>query len=278
MLRVGIYFVATLWILPSCRGRTDGENASQPRGLEAGEFRTFATTFAPNPRYACGYLKEQVDPMIAADERYFAAISAASYDPKLCGRLIEIDIKAQCGDGSAIDEGYCQPEAIRIDKTIEAVIVDRCPDAKKCMPPSRENRALDHNVTVHIDLGPQDKAASLLGPKLNYDIAWRFSRKTYETQAYIVGTASNQDYIRIGFMSPRGTSSLEVAGATWSHNSLQAEFGGYFPGIRDRLRKGLEVILTHSDNTQTHFQITSDFAELGKHLEETIYRATLTEK
>lgn len=237
------------------------------------EYLTFATTFAPNPRYACGYMKNYVDRLTTSPNIYFAAISAVNYNYTLCGRFIEIDIKSECGNGSEIDEGFCQPQAQLVGKKIQAILVDRCADSKKCMPPSKENTALKHDVTVHIDLGPQDKASQNLGDKKNYDIAWRFSTGAYPPIAYVVGTADNPDYIRIGLIHPRGVRSIVFGGKEWMANGTQSEFGGYQPGIRKVLAAGASITMNHADGSKSQATVTCPFTQSQRHEQETIYDA-----
>lgn len=259
-----------------------GRNAAGG-GVEAGEHKTFSTTFDPNPRYACGYMREMVDEFLAAPGKsapeggmYFVAISADNYQAGSCGRLIDIMVHAQCGNGSDIDEGYCEPEAVKLERKIQAILVDRCADAKKCMPPSRHNQTLGHEVSYHLDLGPAAVARASLGDKANYDITWRFSEETYPPRAYVVGSA-NPDYIRIGLMSSQGVQKVRVASGEYSPNGTQAEFGFYSPGVRNKLKAGMTIEVVHQTGATSTYMLQSplDEATALKHMTETIYRARL---
>jgi hypothetical protein len=285
-LRCGLAAIALIGSTTRCVPRPpDGSASHDAAGNDAatGVHNTFATTFDPNPRYACGYMREMVDEFLAAPGKdlpaggmYFVAISADNYHASSCGRLIDITVHAQCGNGSDIDEGYCEPETVKLERKIQAILVDRCADAKKCMPPSRHNQQLGHEVSYHLDLGPAAVARASLGDKANYDITWRFSEETYRPRAYVVGS-ENPDYIRIGLMTSAGAQKLRVGTGEYTPNGTQAEFGFYSPGVRDKLRAGMTIEVLHQTGATSLYTIQSplDEATALKHMTETIYRARL---
>ena len=290
---------------PGCKApaaRPEGaETLSATSGEAGASFQTFATTYEsfnqpgqPEYRYACGYLKNQIDSFRSKNDLYYAAISKMTYDPQNCGRIIELTVKSQClGAGSHIDRGYCVPGGAVLRKKVRAIIVDRCPDAMKCVAPSDENRAAGHEVRHHVDFGPQSQARTEIGSDGNYDISWTFTSEAYDPMAYIVDSVSNPQYVRIGLIMAKGVRKVRVpvttlkgtgasgsgpfGGQEFGPNDTQAEFGSYVKGIRDALKAGLAIEVTHADGTVKHYRVTSSLTAPKLHFNENIYAAAIRE-
>jgi hypothetical protein len=182
----------------------------------SGENHTFATTYDPNPLYACGY-PDAVVQQVVGEANYFVALSAESYDPNqpmFCGRWVDIDIVSQCDtNAGSIDEGDCKPGGPpALVPSIQAVLVDRCPDAKKCVKGGFPDKHAENgqDITAHLDIAPAERAAANIGERRNYLINWRWKNQgvTAEPVAFIVQKASDlgNNYFRLGLMLPYGAS------------------------------------------------------------------------